>query len=177
LKALSLTQPWATLVAIGAKRVETRSWSTPYRGPIAIHAAKGFPRDARGVCFDDPFYDVLRRAGMIYPDTELGFSDERFLLPLGAVVAVAHLTGVCRTEEIAVLREFGFSGGLLEPHEWEFGDYSAGRFAWRLAAVQQLPRPIPCRWALGLWTVPDDVARAIADATRPVNASQETGIR
>lgn len=43
MKALSLTQPWATLVAIGAKKIETRSWSTSYRGPVAIHASKGYP--------------------------------------------------------------------------------------------------------------------------------------
>lgn len=38
MKAITLMQPWATLVAIGAKRLETRSWSTNYRGPLAIHA-------------------------------------------------------------------------------------------------------------------------------------------
>ena len=46
MKALTLTQPWASLVACGAKTIETRSWRTPYRGPVAIHAAKGFPADA-----------------------------------------------------------------------------------------------------------------------------------
>lgn len=40
MKALSLWQPWATLIAIGAKQYETRGWSTPYRGPLIIHAAK-----------------------------------------------------------------------------------------------------------------------------------------
>ncbi len=39
MKALSLHQPWASLIAIGAKRVETRHWTTSYRGPLAIHAA------------------------------------------------------------------------------------------------------------------------------------------
>ena len=43
MKALSLTQPWASLVVIGAKCYETRSWATNYRGPLAIHASKGFP--------------------------------------------------------------------------------------------------------------------------------------
>lgn len=38
MKALTLHQPWATLVALGIKTVETRSWYTPYRGPLAIHA-------------------------------------------------------------------------------------------------------------------------------------------
>ena len=43
MKALSLTQPWATLVVIGAKRIETRSWHTSYVGPLLIHAAKAIP--------------------------------------------------------------------------------------------------------------------------------------
>lgn len=42
--ALSLIEPWATLLAIGARRggkgVETRDWSTSFRGPFAIHASK-----------------------------------------------------------------------------------------------------------------------------------------
>ena len=43
MKALSLTQPWATLVVIGAKRIETRFWHTSYVGPLLIHAAKAIP--------------------------------------------------------------------------------------------------------------------------------------
>ena len=35
MKAISLWQPWASAVALGSKRVETRSWSTSYRGPLA----------------------------------------------------------------------------------------------------------------------------------------------
>jgi activating signal cointegrator 1 len=41
---LTLWQPWASLVALGVKTIETRSWSTKYRGPIAIHAAARRPR-------------------------------------------------------------------------------------------------------------------------------------
>ena len=40
MKGMTLWQPWATRVAIGAIRHETGSWSTHYRGPLAIHAAK-----------------------------------------------------------------------------------------------------------------------------------------
>jgi hypothetical protein len=40
IKAISLWQPWASLMALGLKRHETRHWPTAYRGPIAIHAAK-----------------------------------------------------------------------------------------------------------------------------------------
>ena len=39
MRALSIRQPWASLVARGLKTVEVRSWSTPYRGPLLICAA------------------------------------------------------------------------------------------------------------------------------------------
>src|SRR2546427_534687 len=58
-KALTLTAPWAHLIAAGAKRIETRSWRTDYRGQLAIHAAVGFPLWARGRCFEEPFYSRL----------------------------------------------------------------------------------------------------------------------
>ncbi len=43
MRALSLHQPWASLIAEGVKTIETRSWATKYRGPLAIHAAKRRP--------------------------------------------------------------------------------------------------------------------------------------
>lgn len=39
MKALTIWQPWASLLVSGQKKYETRSWATAYRGPIAIHAA------------------------------------------------------------------------------------------------------------------------------------------
>src|SRR3972149_12240119 len=48
MKAISLWQPWASLIAVGAKKYETRSWDTPYRGPLVICASKGgIPKDER----------------------------------------------------------------------------------------------------------------------------------
>lgn len=40
MKALTLKQPWAGMVANGTKTIETRTWSTSYRGPLAIHASQ-----------------------------------------------------------------------------------------------------------------------------------------
>jgi hypothetical protein len=59
MKALSLWQPWATLIALKKKQIETRSWRTTYRGPLAIHAAKSYPQEARDLCSTEPFYSVL----------------------------------------------------------------------------------------------------------------------
>ena len=54
MKALSIMQPWAWLIANGHKDIENRSWPTRYRGPVLIHAGKredeGFdPRDFKSL--------------------------------------------------------------------------------------------------------------------------------
>jgi hypothetical protein len=49
-KGLTLLQPWASLIALGVKTIETRSWSTSWRGGLVIHAGKGlrdFPLGTR----------------------------------------------------------------------------------------------------------------------------------
>ena len=40
MKCITVRQPWADLIASGAKRVENRTWRTHHRGPLLIHAAK-----------------------------------------------------------------------------------------------------------------------------------------
>ncbi len=155
MKAITLTQPWATLIAIGAKKIETRSWQTRYRGPLAIHAAKTFTPQDVAWSQTDPFKSVLASAGY----TE--FSQ----LPRGSIIATCNLVSICGTYE------FGW-GEVREPYrrrtfptvfngtpykfdlsdqEESFGDYSIGRAAWLLADVQKLPKPVPARGALGLW--------------------------
>ncbi len=44
MKAIALTQPWATLVVARFKLIETRSWHPIHTGPLAIHVSKGFPQ-------------------------------------------------------------------------------------------------------------------------------------
>lgn len=151
MKALSLTQPWATLIAIGAKRVETRSWSTNYRGTIAIHASKGMPRWAREFAYADPAGSALNIAGI-----RLG-GDCR-ALPRGAIIAVARLTGIAPTVDFVAM-----SQGLLR-HEIDFGDYGPDRFGWVLTDVVALREPVPCKGMLGLWTVPPAVVERIEAA-------------
>ena len=143
---LSLTQPWATLMAIGAKRIETRSWSTLYRGLVAIQAAKKFPAEAREFCREDaPYFHLTHVHGWEAED-----------LPLGAIVAVGRLAD-CRPTTYD-LRTFlpGVWSGDLEDEE-RFGDYSPGRFAWLFRNIVAVDPPIPSRGALGLWNVPDDI--------------------
>lgn len=46
MKALTLYQPWASLIADGRKTVETRSWGTKHRGLLAIHAGTTVDKEA-----------------------------------------------------------------------------------------------------------------------------------
>jgi hypothetical protein len=146
-KALSVMQPWASLIACGAKRYETRSWATSYRGPLAIHASAGFPRGARARLDDAAFALALARGG--YPSAGA--------LPLGRVVAVAVLADCVPTVPLV---------DGLDSEERAFGDYAPGRWAWRLEGVRALPAPVPARGRLGLWEWRPDF-RFPPDAPRP----------
>ena len=171
MRGLTLTQPWASLVAIGAKRIETRSWSTNYRGPIAIHAAKGFPKECQRLACDAALYrEPLVAAGMdVYtPPPEHWYHAPSYHyrggLPLGAIVATARLayvfmTGDTLNYEHDVRTKRGPNGLTYEmtPQEIAFGNYEPGRYGWVLTDVQRLPEPIPCKGALGLWTVPAEI--------------------
>lgn len=99
MKFLTIRQPWASLIAIGAKTIETRPFGTAYRGPLAIHAGKARPPVIDfGEWSVPPVADLLCRWG---PD--LGtFPTERHPMRLGAVVAVCDLVDVVPIVEMPV---------------------------------------------------------------------------
>jgi hypothetical protein len=56
MKALTVLQPYAQLIAVGAKQYETRSWATKHRGPTAIHAGKRTAHEIENIheeCHED----------------------------------------------------------------------------------------------------------------------------
>lgn len=130
MKILSLWQPWATFMAIGHKRNETRSWPTSYRGLLAIHAAKNTS------ALEDAD-DILSEAGF---DMEGRTTVGGTKWPLGKIVAVVRLVDCVRTEDIR---------DRLTKCERAMGDYSDGRFAWVTEDLKKLD-PIPWRGMQGL---------------------------
>lgn len=149
MKALTLTQPWATLVAIGAKRIETRSWHTRYRGPLAIHAAKGFPPRARKFTTEPICYEAVKSCRTLADVVKRGGDLPAY--PLGCVLAVCRLVDCRPTTLFTRGADMAEAAYDLTLQEESFGDYSPGRFAWILDAVQPLPEPIPAKGMLGLW--------------------------
>lgn len=131
MKTISLWQPWASLVATNWKHYETRSWSTNYRGPLLIHAAKH--TDDLEYWFNQPkFKEHLQASGIAH------WID----LPRGAIIAAVKLVSVIPTEHIR---------HRLSSTELAFGNYEDGRFAWELEFGYRFVSPIPYRGAQGLF--------------------------
>lgn len=154
MKALSLWQPWASAVALGSKRIETRAWSTNYRGPLAIHAAKRCVMDELDSYQRDPSWAA---ALGIVPARPSGAEESLKVLPFGCVVAVCDLVDCVLTESLPTLFDEGIDididyGGWTER---QMGDFTPGRFAWILVNVRKLALPLPLRGAQGLFTIPD----------------------
>lgn len=156
MKTLSILQPWASLIAQGHKKIETRSWNTKYRGPILIHASAGKYRTNRYINMDlqQEYYRLnLER----YED-----------LPFGAIIGKVDLIDSCKTEDLVfenidrvIKIKIGNSNHndgiessyeyLMTKRELAFGDYTPGRYGWLLANPILFAHPIPAKGKLGLW--------------------------
>jgi len=148
MKAISILQPWATLVAIEAKRIETRSWATKYRGSLAIHASKNIPDFAEELCETEEYFnDALKYAGIYFT----GDVPLKTLIPCGAVLCICNLVDCLKiAHQDGVEAQLEDDRIIYQP-EYFFGDYTPGRYAWILENVRSLPKPVPVRGRLGLW--------------------------
>jgi hypothetical protein len=147
MKALTLWQPWASLVALGMKQVETRCWTTKYRGELAIHAAAKLPPKWLGASRHDPtfrdeladVFDVRRdRDDRSGPHVDGAIQS----LPYGSILCIVRLVGIEETQEV---RE------TLCIRENIFGNYEDGRYAWFLELVERFEQPIPAKGNRMLW--------------------------
>lgn len=139
LRTITLWQPWASLVVIGAKTWETRSWDTSYRGPLVIHAAQRWTPNQRALTAQEPFKSALMEAGI-------------YDLPLGKVLGKVRLiyTTQCPETGMITLPHLFDPYKMHEP-ERTFGDYAAGRYAWELRDPERLSIPIPASGHQGFW--------------------------
>jgi hypothetical protein len=129
IRAITLWQPYASLVACGAKQYETRHWKTDYRGDLVIHAAAKRDFEIWQYCSLPQVSAVLAQHGITRKEH----------LIFGAALCVVTLTDCVPTECIPQV-------------ERVLGDYSANRYAWKLENVRLFVKPIPCAGAQGLWT-------------------------
>jgi len=143
MQVLSVRQPWAWAIARGHKAVENRTWDTPYRGQLAIHASLRVDTDS----LERP---LVRDAGWHPADP---------LAATGGIVAVVTLAGMCGDAK---------AGQPCGCGVWAEPKF----FHWRLIDVVALARPVMTIGQPGLWTPSPAVAAALAAALsgQPVHA-------
>ncbi len=142
MKCLSVTQPWASLIVVGAKRIETRGWQTGYRGTLAIHAARKFPQSLRDLCAREPLRSLLHQAG----------HKSWRSLPLGALIGTVELLDCLPVEDL----------GPVSVSDRAFADLRPGRWAWLLDRPRSLAAPVPMSGRLGVFDILDFEARQAA---------------
>lgn len=130
MKVLSIRQPWASLIIKGFKNVENRSWRTPIRGEIAIHASS--------LKSEDDWIDAVITASMIHTIT---FSDsEKWIiesigefdkLPRGLIIGTVEIAD-CKRERMS---------------PWHFDE----NWGFYLQNPKELKKPIPAKGKLGFW--------------------------
>jgi ASCH domain len=158
LTALTVRQPWAWAITHGQKNIENRTWTTCYRGPLAIHAGSRWDEDgatdARVITavqreaitpsgtYDPPLRVILNE----HRDRVIEVCCDNARFALGAIVAVAVLTDVHRP---------GRCTSACAP----WGISSSAH--WVLDDVRPLEVPVTCRGRLGLWSLPAAAATAV----------------
>jgi|GEM_PF-139945 len=152
-KVLSLWQPWASLLMINAKHIETRSWGTPHRGTLVIHAAKKWDyENIPYATLEEPFVSALRAAGLD-PNN----------LPLGAALGTVILDTV---QDTSAVRD------MLNVQELAFGNFEDGRKAWCVSRPKAFKNPLKVNGRQGLrhWK---EYLEEIAPASEPMKMFEQ----
>ena len=121
--ALTIRQPWASLIVHGGKDIENRTWPTKFRGPVLIHASK--KRDDRELL---SYRHLQRRRDIVIEWT--GDASRKWKdLPCGGVIGIAEIVDCVSSRS----------------SPWFVGD-----FGFVLANPRAVPF-FACRGALGFW--------------------------
>jgi phage N-6-adenine-methyltransferase len=133
LKAISLWQPWASLISLGLKHYETRSWKTSYRGKLLICSTAKFTK------IQHQQYLKICNEVVLPPWDEDNF-------PHGQVIAICDLVDC-----VEMTPEF-----IAQQSQTEIlcGDWQVGRYAWKLKNIQPITEPFAVKGKQGLFNIP-----------------------
>jgi hypothetical protein len=145
MKAISLWQPWATLMAIGAKKNETRGRRTHVRGDIVICSAKRV--ELPSLVILQQLYELASTDPALRRSTAWAVFNS---LPFGYALCVVTLHGCVPTE---VERH------VISAIEERCGNYEDGRFAWQTGNLRPFNQPFPIKGSQGWFDIPDEMVR------------------
>lgn len=150
MKAISLWEPWASLIANGSKTIETRSWKTNFRGDLLICAGKKNDSLVRGIikAFQEPNIHRVSFSGNgeNYPTLPTDFEPM-----FGQAVAIVEVVDCIRLSESRLESEdWRRASCLLDPR---IGGWSLnGRWGWILDNIRPI-EPFPVKGSQGFFNV------------------------
>lgn len=121
MKALTIKEPWASLIINGYKKYEFRSWKTNYRGKILIHAGMSIEKD------------MLEK-----------IKAYNIEITKGAIIGEAEIIDCILVDE-------EFDKELRNIDNIVYGNNHLNNYAWKLENIKKYDKPIPIKGKLGLW--------------------------
>lgn len=135
MKGFTVCQPFALAIMLGMKGNETKPQRTHIRGRVFIHAgAKDLDAALKG-------FPTEQRETIIALQHESPLCDE--VKARGAIIGTVEIVDCQPVEEVLP---------YISERERVLGDYSPGRFAWKLQNPVLFKTPIPAKGKLGWWT-------------------------
>ena len=132
MKALTIWQPYASLIAKGMKGYETRGFKTNYRGPLMIHSGQR------------PMSWILKHSAETALDVAIEFfgMNDLMTLPVGCAICVVDLVDCIEMTPEFIKQQ--------SPTELAVGDWQPGRYAWKLENPREID-PVELIGKQGLW--------------------------
>ena len=121
MQALTIKQPWASLIINGYKKYEFRSWKTNYRGKILIHAG----------------LSTEKKEQQYFSDYNLNYIN-------GAIIGEAYITDCILVDE-------SFDKKLRTIDKNVYKNNHIDNYAWKLENIKIYDNPIYIKGKLGLW--------------------------
>ena len=123
MKVLTIKQPWASLIMLGYKRFEFRSWETNYRGELLIHAGQGIDKEA------------MKRLQKYIPKD----------MPKGKILGKAKLVDCVKMSP-------EFKSELLKENKDIYTDSTFNEnYGWQMEDIEVFDEPIEAKGHLSLW--------------------------
>ncbi|MBW4589778.1 MAG: ASCH domain-containing protein [Aetokthonos hydrillicola CCALA 1050] len=151
LKAISLWQPWASLIPLGLKHYETRSWKTSYRGKLLICSAAKLTKEQ--------YQQYLK----ICNEVKLPAWDETNF-PRGCAIAICDLVDCIEMTPCFIEQQ--------SKTEILCGDWQPGRYAWKLENIQPIREPFAVKGKQGLFNISQDIFQSQQELTELLGDNQ-----
>lgn len=179
-RGISVQEPWAWAIVAGHKPIENRTWSTPYRGPVAIQASTS----KRAITGEAD--NILENAG---PKVWAQIDDERIgkdnqILHFGAIVGVVDIVGCFLYDATesngdfeAQCRAAGYGDWLAKhtrPDCAPPGYWADGGYCLLLDNPRQFTQPFPAKGRLNIYRLnPAEVAAVSRALSAPLGSPVE----